>query len=74
MPRTSEPSSNVSSSSAGPWGASLCGRPGALLGWEEGSTPAEGWAESVPEAGGTGTEAVATPTTPGPPVATGSHP
>ena len=36
----------------------------ALLGWEEGSTPAEGRAESVPEAGGTGAGAVATPTTP----------
>ena len=29
-----------------------------------GSTPAEGRAESVPEAGGTGAEAMATPTTP----------
>lgn len=36
----------------------------ALLGWEGGSTPAKGRAKSVPEAGGTGAEAVATPTTP----------
>jgi hypothetical protein len=62
MPRTSEPSSNVSSSSAGPR-ARHSADDRALLGWEEGSTPAEGWAESVPEAGGTGAEAVATPTT-----------
>ena len=33
---------------------------------ERGSTPAEGRAESVPEAGGTGAEAVATPTAPSP--------
>ena len=38
--------------------------PGALLGWEGNLTPAEGRAESVPEAGGTGAEAVTTPTAP----------
>ena len=36
----------------------------ASLGWEGRSTPAEGRPESVPEAGGTGAEAVTTPTTP----------
>ena len=39
-------------------GASRRGRPG-LLGWEGGSTPAEGRAQSVPEAGGTGVDAAA---------------
>ena len=39
----------------------LCGR---CAKQPQGSTPAEGRAESVPEAGGTGAAAVATPTTP----------
>ena len=43
-----------------------------LAGLGRGSTPAEGRAESVPEAGGTGADAAATPTTP-PPVTTQTH-
>ncbi len=44
-----------------------------LAGLGRGSTPAEGRAESVPEAGGTGADAAATPTTP-PPVTTQTRP
>jgi hypothetical protein len=59
------------SSSAGPGRVTLR-TTRALPGWEEGSTPAEGRAASVPEAGGTGADAAATPTTP-PPVTTQTH-
>ena len=56
------------SSSAGP-GRVTPRTAQALPGREGGSTPAEGRAESVPEAGGTGADAAAMPTTP-PPVTT----
>ena len=54
------------------WARHAADDPG-LAGLGRGSTPAEGRAESVPEAGGTGADAAATPTTP-PPVTTQTHP
>ena len=59
------------SSSAGPRARHAADDPG-LAGLGRGATPAEGRAESVPEAGGTGADAAATPTTP-PPVTTQTH-
>ena len=56
----------MASVQAVPWGFPIGGRRG-------GSTPAEGRTDSVPEAGGTGAEAVGTPTAP-PPVTTQTRP